>query len=404
MRTDILVAAAAALLWTAGVAAQDKVKIELVAPRNGTVTVEPRLPADGMIERGSKITIRAIPAKGYMLDGIYASELNAWRYYNECCAPESVLVAKKDMEVGASFLPKAQFRKIRITDNVAYAKPGKKTLKYDVFSPKGAKNLPVVVIIHGGGWSSNTEDIMRGMGRELAMTGKYVVFSIDYRFVGKGDGDETPVEMYRIIEDVYGAIAHIMEHAAEYGGNPVKMFVTGDSAGGHLSAAAINFAGFIGEGGFGQTPGVYEFRPTYVPKDKTVADLRKDICGALLGAVPTYPVLTENVFSRFYSKSSEVMKHITPICFIPQAAERKVPQLIIRGTQDNLIQDSDMQAYCKAMTGAGQEVKYLQVGGIGHAFFDWRHDERSQETFERFARPQIRIMTDFFDNILARTK
>ena len=63
-----------------------------------------------------------------------------------------------------------------------------------------------------------------------------------------------------------------------------------------------------------------------------------------------------------------------------------------------------MQEYCKAMTEAGQEVKYLQVGGIGHAFFDWRHDPRSQETFDRYARPQIKIMTDFFDDILSRKR
>ena len=230
------------------------------------------------------------------------------------------------------------------------------------------------------------------------------MFSIDYRFIRNGDGSDVPVEMYQIIEDVYGAIAHIMEHAALYGGDATRLFVTGDSAGGHLSAAAINFANFIGDGGYGSSYGIYEFKPTYIPQGKTTAQIRNEICQSLLGAVPTYPVLTENALMRFYNSDFEKIRHITPICFIPKATERRVPQLIIRGTQDGLITDADMQNYCKAMTDAGQEVKYLQVGGIGHAFFDWRHDARSQETFDRYARPQIKIMVDFFEDILSRKK
>ena len=100
----------------------------------------------------------------------------------------------------------------RTIQDVVYAKPGVKPLKYDVFIPNGAKNLPGVIIIHGGGWSSNTEDIMRGLARELINDGKYVVCSIDYRWINKGDGDETPVTMANLIEDCYGAILHIQEH------------------------------------------------------------------------------------------------------------------------------------------------------------------------------------------------
>lgn len=404
MKSTIFATALMMLAYAAGAKAQDKVRITVIPPENGTITVSPQLPPDCMVERGTKLTIRAAANKGYMLDGIYATADQPYKYYNECCAPESLLVADKAMEVGVSFLPQKTFSKIRITNNVAYARPGNKTLKYDVFAPKKAKNLPCVIIVHGGGWSSNTEDIMRGMGRELAMTGKFVVFSIDYRFIRNGDGSDVPVEMYQIIEDVYGAIAHIMEHAALYGGDATRLFVTGDSAGGHLSAAAINFANFIGDGGYGSSYGIYEFKPTYIPQGKTTAQIRNEICQSLLGAVPTYPVLTENALMRFYNSDFEKIRHITPICFIPKVTERRVPQLIIRGTQDGLITDADMQNYCKAMTDAGQEVKYLQVGGIGHAFFDWRHDARSQETFDRYARPQIKIMVDFFEDILSRKK
>jgi acetyl esterase/lipase len=176
---------------------------------------------------------------------------------------------------------------VDVIQDVVYAKPGKKTLKYDVFSPKGAKDLPVIVIIHGGGWVTNTEDIMRGMARELTRSGSYIVCSIDYRWAGKMDGDQTNNTMADLMGDVYGAIAHIMEHASEYGGDASRILLTGDSAGGHLSAACANMPNKIGTAKFGATPGVFEFMPSYVPHSKTVDQLKSEMMAAIKGASPS---------------------------------------------------------------------------------------------------------------------
>jgi carboxylesterase type B len=45
-----------------------------------------------------------------------------------------------------------------------------------------------------------------------------------------------------------------MEHASQYGGDPTRIGLTGDSAGGHLSAAASLMTNMIGARGFGKTP------------------------------------------------------------------------------------------------------------------------------------------------------
>jgi hypothetical protein len=79
--------------------------------------------------------------------------------------------------------------------------------------------------------------------------------------------------MVNLIEDCYGAIAHIMEDAADYGGDPTRIGVTGDSAGGHLSASLSLMVERIGGRGYGKEPGVFEFKPTYVPAGMSVADL-----------------------------------------------------------------------------------------------------------------------------------
>ena len=98
---------------------------------------------------------------------------------------------------------------------------------------------------------------MRGLAPELVRGGGYVVINMDYRWLGTRDGDKVPNTMANLIEDVFGAIAHIQAHAREYGGDPARIAVTGDSAGGHLSAAAIDLVGEIGDGGFGVKERVY---------------------------------------------------------------------------------------------------------------------------------------------------
>ncbi len=139
MKTPGMILLVAALFTARGMQAQDKVRITLVPPEGGTVKTIPPLPSDGMVERGSTLTLQATPAKGRMLDCIFAAADGPWRYYNECCAPESLLTCDRDYEVGASFLPAKTFSKIRVTNNVVYAQPGKKTLKYDVFAPRGGE-------------------------------------------------------------------------------------------------------------------------------------------------------------------------------------------------------------------------------------------------------------------------
>jgi hypothetical protein len=242
---------------------------------NGSFTVTPPLPASGHVDAGTVLTITPEPASGYVVDAVYYSVPGRWgeMYHETLTAPFEVVV-DRDKNIGASFISASAVEHVDVRHNIVYAQPGVKPLKYDVYSPKRARGLPIIVIIHGGGWTSNEEDIMRGLARELTRGGQFVVASIDYRWAGKADGDATNNTMVNLIEDCYGAIAHIMEHAADYGGDPTRLGVTGDSAGGHLSASISLMVERVGDGGFGQTPGVFEFKPTYLPTGKPAAPWR----------------------------------------------------------------------------------------------------------------------------------
>ncbi len=369
---------------------------------NGTLKIEPAIPADGKVAAGTVLTVTATADSGYVLDSVYYSAQEMWLMYHESMRSPFQVTVDADKHIGASFIEAAALENIKVTQDVVYAKPGVKTLKYDVFSPDGARNLPCIVIIHGGGWIANTEDIMRGMARELARDGKYVVFSIDYRWAGKRDGDESGNTMADIIGDVFGAIAHIMEHAGEYGGDPSRIAVTGDSAGGHLSAVAGTMPGMIGSGGFGKTPGVFEFMPSYLPKDTSVEQVRKQMIAAIQAVAPSYGVFGGerlNHYSDDPKADQSWNDAVAPLYHIPSASKRAIPHYLIRGSMDSLIKDEMVREYMDALVKAGQRVQYVQVGGAGHAFFDWKPDPQTKATFYKYGVYYIREMEAFFNSV-----
>ena len=375
---------------------QETFTVTVTQPENGTITITPTLPENGRVAAGTVITIKATPADGFAIDSCYI----AGRTNIEFMTEQTQVTVDKNMTIGASFIEKEALKGFTVINNVEYAKPGVKILKYDVFKPDGAKNLPAIVIIHGGGWSMNCEDVMRGLARELVKSGDYVAFSIDYRWIGNGDGDQTPVTMANIIEDVYGAILHIQDHAKEYGIDPTKIAVTGDSAGGHLSAVAINMVNRIGDGGFGVKEGVYEYKPTYMPDGKSIEQVRKDLTEAIKVAAPSYGVFDGNSLRRFVGgNNNEELKAIAPMDNIPNISERAVPQLLLRGTNDSLINNAAVQTYTDALKAAGQTVEYVQVPGASHAFFDWKPDARTKATFKQYGVPYAATMKTFFDKV-----
>ena len=374
--------------------------VALVPPVHGKVTLTPALPADGKYPKGTVVTVTTTPDPGYALDSAWYSVPGRFgQMYHEGMARDFKVTIDQDKRIGASFIEEAAVRDLVVTNDVVFAKPGVKTLKYDVYAPKGARNLPVIVIIHGGGWVANDEDIMRGLARELTKGGKFVVASLDYRWVGKGDGDATGTTMANVIEDVFGGIAHIMEHAAQYGGDPTRIGVTGDSAGGHLSAAASLMTNMIGSRGFGVTPGVFEFKPTYLPKGKTAEQVRDEMTKAIKASAPSYGVFGAamlNPYADGHENDAAWKEAIAPLSHIPQASERAVPQYLTRGTRDQLIRDEMVKEFTDALVKAGQRVEYVQVGGAGHAFFDWKPDDRTKATFAQYGVYYAAGMKTFF--------
>lgn len=373
-----------------------------VPAENGSYDISPKIPENGKVPEGTVLTVNAKPTSAYSLDAVfYTVKGGMWGTTSyESFSPETKITVNKDMVVGATFVPRSLVDNVKVTQDIIYAQPGVKPLKYDVYSPKGAKNLPCIVIIHGGGWSSNNEDIMRGLARELVKGGRYVVFSIDYRWINKLDGETQPTYMHRLIEDVFGAIANIQEHAAQYGGDPTRIAVTGDSAGGHLAEAAATLSPLIGEGGFGVSNGLYQFMPTYLPKQKPVGEVKNEITSAIKAVAPSYGPSEASDFKMFLEQTDQgYWDAISPVRHVPKVSERALPHFIVRGSEDALVSHEVVQRYVDVLKAAGQSVQYIQVKGAGHAFFDWKPDAATRATFARYGVPYAAQMQSFFNNI-----
>ena len=391
-----------ALAFVPALSAQDSFRIRVDQPAHGKVTVSPAIPESGLVPAGTVLKVKVdVTDPGWVFDSGYELSITGGMFYptyKESMTPEfTVKVDHQIMSIGASIIEAERLQGYRTIQDVVYAQPGVKPLKYDVFIPDGAKNLPCIVIIHGGGWASNTEDIMRGLARELIKGGKYVVASIDYRWLGNGDGDVVPNKMNHLIEDCYGAILHIQEHAAEYGVDPKRLAVTGDSAGGHLSASMIDMVERIGTAGFGYYPGVYEYKPTYIPEGWSIRKARKSL-RAIKAAAPSYGVFDLQTLVRFADPDDPAgLVAITPDTNIP--AHRAVPQYFVLGTQDRTVGRAPMEEYVKHLKEAGQKAELVIVDGASHAFFDWKPDQRTKETFAKYGVPYAASMKAFFDEV-----
>ena len=121
-----------------------------------------------------------------------------------------------------------QAAELTITRDIPYVQSGHANQKVDIYTPQGAKNLPVVFWIHGGGWVTGHRTNVTLKPQAFADKG-FVFVSTGYRLLPE-------VEMVTIFQDIAKSMRWVHEHIAEYGGDPKRILVGGHSAGAQLAA------------------------------------------------------------------------------------------------------------------------------------------------------------------------
>ncbi len=158
--------------------------------------------------------------------------------------------------------------------DIAYRPSGLAAHQLDVYVPSLAKKpLPVVMYVHGGGFSMLSKETHRVMAFAIASRG-YLTFNVNYRL---GPRHLYPTQL----EDVAEALLWVFRHCEEYGGDPSRIVIAGESAGGNLVTTLALMSSYA--------------RPE--PFARRVYDARVPI----RGVIATYPILDFSDVERMRS-------------------------------------------------------------------------------------------------------
>lgn len=104
------------------------------------------------------------------------------------------------------------------------------SLPATVYTPSGAGPLPVVLYFHGGGWVFADRKVYDGGARGLAKQANAIVVSVDYRLAPE---HKFPAAH----DDALAAYRWLTRNAQNLGGDPQRLGLAGESAGGNLAVA-----------------------------------------------------------------------------------------------------------------------------------------------------------------------
>ncbi len=121
--------------------------------------------------------------------------------------------------------------------NIAYGTHPRQ--KLDIYRPSSGSDHPVLLYVHGGGWTGGNKRMYPAVAREFVARG-YVVILVNYRLY-------PPHQYPQPAQDVAAAVRWVVGHISEHGGDPQTVFLSGQSAGAHLVALVALDPRFLSE-------------------------------------------------------------------------------------------------------------------------------------------------------------
>ena len=220
---------------------------------------------------------------------------------------------------------------------------------YKPARPVGNKPMPVIVYYHGGGWVIATVDTYDSAPRMLAKELNAIVVSVEYR----------PAPEFKFPaqhEDAAAAYRWTLENAASWGGDPTKIAIAGESAGGNLAVATTIYAR---DNNLAQPLHVLAVYPIA----NTSMTLPSRIDSA--NAKPLNTAML-NWFGHYYQTSAADAQD--PRLNLVAANLQGLPPMTILNAQIDPLR-SDGETLATALRAAGGSVEQRTYMGVTHEFF-----------------------------------
>lgn len=235
--------------------------------------------------------------------------------------------------------PDVKTYEVTTVKDVAYydgADQHKTKHKLDLFLPKGARDFPVLLFVHGGAWLHGDKDFAFGFYGSLAKV-----------YARQGIG--VAVTNYRLspavkhpehVKDVARAFAYLHKNVAKHGGKPEQMFLCGHSAGGHLVAL--------------------------LTADESYLKEHKLTTRHIRGVIPISGVysIPERIFPQVFGTDAEGRRKASPVTH----ARKGLPPFLILYADKDLpgCDKAPSELFCKALKAKGTVAKTLEVAGSDH--------------------------------------
>ncbi|MFO1483409.1 MAG: alpha/beta hydrolase [Verrucomicrobiaceae bacterium] len=229
----------------------------------------------------------------------------------------------------------------------------------DVYLPKkrnSDKPLPVIALIHGGGWVNGDRIGYASQAIQLARTGDYAAVGVGYRLSKEASW---PAQVY----DCKAAIRWIRAHAKEYNLDADKIAVWGSSAGGHLSSL-LGTSGDVKE-----LEGDLGPNTSYSSRVQCVVNLcgPEDFTQALMFDKESQPIWKDDAVSGLLGGNAPD-KHAEAVAASPVTYVSKddPPFITFQGTKDQRVAFRHAETIHAALKKAGITSLLIPITDGGH--------------------------------------
>ena len=210
----------------------------------------------------------------------------------------------------------------------------------DLYVPRTEKPAPVVIWIFGGSWKFGSKSFHLNV-RDLTRHG-IAVASIEYRLSGTA---KYPAQL----DDCRSALNWLRENGARYGIDPLRIGVSGESAGGHLAALLGTVEG---------TPRIRAVFAMYPPTDLVILGRQY--------ANPVAPTNIDLLFGGPIETKLAVAAEASPVNHVSRSSP---PFLLIHGARDELVPIEQSRMLQRKLENAKVPVRLIVAPNKEHWFF-----------------------------------